>query len=98
MGKDNETNATIAIPWSNTSNARPARIEGGFDAGAPAPSPQLVQAIVRAHSWVRLLTNGTHKTIESLAQSASVHPKIVRTGIRMAFLAPDITATRWKWS
>lgn len=89
---DNDTNAPVEIPWSSTSNTSPARIEGGLDSEGPAPSPQLVQAIVRAHSWVRLLTDGTHNTIESLAQSVNVHPKIVRNGIRMAFLAPDITA------
>ena len=55
------------------------------------PSPQLVQAVVRAHTWARLLSDGTHKSIESLAQSVDVHPKIVRNGIRMAFLAPTIT-------
>ena len=89
---DSETNTTIEIPWSIAGNTSSARIEGGSDSDAPAPSPQLVQAVVRANSWIRLLTDGTHKTIESLAQSVSVHPKIVRTGIRMAFLAPDITA------
>ena len=89
---DDATLATIEIPWSSVGNTSSARIEGGFDGDAPASSPQLVQAIVRAHSWVRLLADGTHKTVESLAQSVSVHPKIVRNGIRMAFLAPDITA------
>lgn len=54
-------------------------------------SPRLVQAVLRAHSWLRLIMSGTHKTIESLAQSVDVHPKIIRNGIRMAFLAPDIT-------
>jgi site-specific DNA recombinase len=89
---DNETNATIEIPWSSARNTSPARMEGGFDSDALTPSPQLVQAIVCAHRWVRLLTDGTHKTVESLAQSVNVHPKIVRNGIRMAFLSPDITA------
>ena len=56
-----------------------------------APNPQLVQAIVRAHTWARLLSDGTHNSIESLAQSVDVHPKIIRNGIRMAFLAPTIT-------
>jgi hypothetical protein len=35
--------------------------------------------------------DGTHKTIESLARSAGVDPKVARYSIRMAFLAPDIT-------
>jgi hypothetical protein len=48
-------------------------------------------ASVRAHAWIRLLSDGTHMTVESLAQSVGVHPKIVRSRIRMAFLAPTIT-------
>ena len=41
-------------------------------------------------SWL-ILSDGTHKTVESLAQSVGVHPKIIRSGIRMAFLAPKVT-------
>ena len=43
------------------------------------------------HTWVKLLSDGTHISVESLAQSVGVHPKIFRNGIRMAFLAPTIT-------
>jgi site-specific DNA recombinase len=49
------------------------------------------QAIVRAHAWLKLLSDGTHPTIESLAQSACLHPKVIRKAIRMAFLGPSIT-------
>ncbi len=57
----------------------------------PKPNPQLVQAVVRAHAWLRMLSGGRYETIESLAKSVGVHPKIVRSSIRIAFLAPDIT-------
>ena len=83
--------SAIEIPWSNTQNHQRPHIEDGDEAMARAPNPQLVQAVVRAHTWVRLLSEGTHKSIESLAHSVDVHPKIVRNGIRMAFLAPTIT-------
>lgn len=56
------------------------------------PNPQLIQAVVRAHVWVRSLTDGAYDSIEALGKAVNVHPKIVRSGIRLAFLAPEITA------
>ncbi len=81
----------VEIPWSIPNKRECPRIEGANEDTAHAPNPQLVQAIIRAHVWIRLLSDGTHKSVESLAQSVDVHPKIVRNGIRMAFLAPTIT-------
>jgi DNA invertase Pin-like site-specific DNA recombinase len=85
------TPAAIEIPWSTPTKRERSRIEGANDDSARAPNPQLVQAVVRAHAWVRLLSDGTHRNVESLARSVGVHPKIVRNGVRMAFLAPDVT-------
>lgn len=85
MASENDTT------WSRTKNRERARIDEANEAMARTPNPQLAQAVVRARTWVRLLTNGTHKSIESPAQSVHVHPKIVRNGIRMAFRAPTIT-------
>jgi hypothetical protein len=50
----------------------------------------LVQAIVRAHAWVKLLTEGGHTSLESLAASTRMHPKVVRKSVRLAFLSPRI--------
>ena len=86
-----ETPPTIELPWSIPTRHERPRIEVPSEVTTPTPNPQLIQAIVRAHAWTRLLVHGTHKTVESLAQSVGVHPKIVRYSIRMAFLAPDIT-------
>ena len=85
------TRPAIELPWSPPNKCEPRRIEGSEEATAPATNPQLMQAIVRAHAWTRSLMDGTHKTIESLARSAGVDPKVVRYSLRMAFLAPDIT-------
>lgn len=54
--------------------------------------PKLLKAIVRAHAWVTALSNGHHTTIEELATSVGYHPKIIRQGLRLAYLAPAITA------
>jgi hypothetical protein len=83
--------SAVEIPWSTPNKRGCPRIEGTNEDTVRAPNPQLVQAIVRAHAWIRLLSDGTHKTVKSLAQSVGVHPKIVRNGIRMAFLAPNVT-------
>jgi hypothetical protein len=50
----------------------------------------LVQAVVRAHAWVKLLTEGAHTSMESLAASIGMHPRVVRKSIRLAFLSPRI--------
>ena len=84
-------NAPIEIPWSGTKKQSVA-IEDATAEQASTPNPQLIQAVVRAHVWVRSLTDGTYDSIEALGQAVNVHPKIVRSGIRLAFLAPDITA------
>ena len=83
--------APIEIPWSGTKKQSVA-IEDATAEQASTPTPQLIQAVVRAHVWVRSLTDGTYDSIEALGQAVNVHPKIVRSGIRLAFLAPDITA------
>ncbi|MCF2524903.1 recombinase family protein [Bradyrhizobium sp. G127] len=54
--------------------------------------PKLVQAIVRAHAWLHDLKNGKFDTVETLAASVKLHPKLVRQELRYAFLMPPITA------
>ena len=53
---------------------------------------QMVQSIVRAHSWIRMLRNGTHTSIEHLASSVGLHPKVIRNNIRLAFLDKRLVA------
>lgn len=56
------------------------------------PDAKLVQAVVRAHAWLRVLQNNKFDTVEALAASVNLHPKLVRQELRYAFLAPGITA------
>ena len=51
----------------------------------------LIQSIVRAHAWVDCLRDGTYKSIEQLAEENRLHPKVVRQGLRLAFLSPEVT-------
>lgn len=59
--------------------------------GERQPDAKLVQAIVRAHAWLRDLQSNRFETIEALAASVKLHPKLVRQELRYAFLAPTIT-------
>lgn len=81
--------APTVIPWSAKMKNAPTIDDNGSE--QTSSNPQLIQAVVRAHIWVRSLIDGTYRSIDELAQAVSVHPKIVRSGIRLAFLAPDIT-------
>lgn len=59
--------------------------------GTRRPDVKLVQARVRAHAWLRDLQTNKFETIEALAASVKLHPKVVRQELRYAFLAPSIT-------
>lgn len=86
----------LEIPWS-------ARPKGGFlDVTEPAqtqvggavsgePKPELVQAVVRAHLWLKQLQDGTYESIEELSRAVKLHPKNIRAGLRLAFLSPRVT-------
>lgn len=54
-------------------------------------NPQLLQALVRAHSWVSMLAEGEHESLESLGKAVGLHPKVIRSAIRLAFLDPKTT-------
>jgi hypothetical protein len=49
-----------------------------------------VQAVVRAHLWLKLLQDGTYGSIEELGRAVKMHPKNIRLGLRLALLAPKI--------
>jgi hypothetical protein len=46
--------------------------------------------MVRAHAWLRQLAGGRHASIENLAAAAGYNPKVIRQGLRLAFLAPRL--------
>ena len=75
----------LEIPW--LPNAKPD-LTGVELTETCKPDPKLVQSIVRAHAWMRELSNGTHASIESLAKAVKLNPKVIRQALRLAFLAP----------
>lgn len=80
--------ATCNTPWQAPAKDTIAPAE--FT--TPFVDQKLLQAVIRAHAWVRQLDNGGVKDIEDLAGKADYHPKVVRQNLRLAYLAPDITA------
>jgi site-specific DNA recombinase len=83
---------TIDTPWIRNSP------NGGR---LPTPPPmsngisnqKLLQAVVRAHVWLRDLSSSCYRSVEDLAGAANLHPKIVRQGLRLAFLSPNLTSS-----
>jgi hypothetical protein len=81
----------IEVPWPPRKTHDVAQIDEAISNGHRPPNPRLVQAIVRAHVWLKLLTDGTHESIEALAGAVELHPKHIRNSIRLAFLSPTAT-------
>lgn len=84
-----DVTSCIDMEWRRNSGGPPACIEESQEGGRE-PDPTLVHAIARAQLWVKLLIDGAHNSIECLAASVNMHPKVVRKGIQLAFLAPNI--------
>ena len=51
----------------------------------------MIDALARAHSWLKMLSDGSYKSIEELAAAVKWNPKVIRKVLRLAFLAPDVT-------
>ncbi|MDT3683735.1 MAG: recombinase family protein [Pseudorhodoplanes sp.] len=86
----------LEIPWSRPRKngfAEVSEPEDAHDSGTvhDQPKPEFVQAVARAHLWLKRLQDGTYHSIEDLGRAANIHPKNVRIGLRLAFLAPKIT-------
>ena len=82
----------IEIPWNGQGDRPCAPIDGDNQGGgAGSPDPALVQALVRAHVWLKQLSDETYSSIEELAAAAKIHPKVVRNRIRLAYLSPNLT-------
>jgi hypothetical protein len=79
----------IEIPWQALVKNSPALAPPSDDINQP--DPKLLQAIVRAHVWLRDLQSGKFDSVEALAAFVKLHPKVVRQELRYAFLAPTIT-------
>jgi site-specific DNA recombinase len=80
----------LSVPWVAPAQSSDPTLQNGTSL-SEQPDQKLIQAIVRAHRWAQSLANGEFGTVEELASDVNLHPKVVRSEIRMAFLAPTIT-------
>jgi site-specific DNA recombinase len=80
---------SIEIPWSKMLPSR-TRVEPAPPNGKP--DQKLLQSLVRAHAWLKDLSIGRYASVEELSNAASLHPKVVRQGLRLAFLSPAVTS------
>jgi site-specific DNA recombinase len=89
-GKNRSTSAaaTIQIPFKTDT----APIHQNRAELAEHSHQKLIQAIVRAHHWLEVLSKGRFPSVEALAASLDMHPKIIRKEIGLAFLAPGLAA------
>ena len=85
------TPAKIKIAWSIKARDTATVVEGN-DGSESAHNESLIQSIVRAHGWIHSLQDGTYESIEQLAEASSLHSKVVRQALRLAFLSPDFTS------
>jgi site-specific DNA recombinase len=61
-------------------------------AASDAPADQkLLTSVVRAHVWLNDLARCRYASIEDLGIAAELHPKVIRQGLRLAFLEPSVT-------
>jgi site-specific DNA recombinase len=77
----------IEIPWEPKPKGQ---VEIRLASSEKKTDPKLIKAIVRAHAWLYQLDVGRHKSIEQLAAATDYNPKVIRQGLRLAFLAPRI--------
>ena len=85
---DNPIIKTFELPWAAKDTTSAIRIEP-IQSGTP--DQKLLRSVGRAHAWLSELSNGTHASIEDLATTAGLHPKVIRQALRLAFLAPELT-------
>jgi site-specific DNA recombinase len=85
LGKVHKRRGPIDIPWTpklkGIAQIRLAPSEKKTD-------QKLLKSIVRAHAWLGDLSEDRYASVEALAAAANLHPKVIRQGLRLAFLAP----------
>jgi DNA invertase Pin-like site-specific DNA recombinase len=91
QGSEESVESPIVIPWIVEAGRNLATIdESGADRTTRSSNPELIHAIVGTHAWLAALENGTYNSVEALARAVGLHPKVIRSRIRLAFLAPAL--------
>jgi len=91
-GGDHVNRERLELSWSKPPIATLESVETSRAVLASRRDVQSIQQIVRAHAWLKLLTEGRFDSIEALAGSIELHPKVVRQQIQFAFVSSNTTA------
>ena len=84
---------TIPTQWKRRGGRKVIIAPNGSDAWAPAkprPDETLIRALARAHRWKRTLEEGTHPSINALAEAEKINRAYVCRLLNLTLLAPDI--------
>ena len=84
----------IPMTWKRRGGRKAIIAPDGGDAWAPAkprPDETLIRALTRAHRWKRMLENGTHASINALAEAEKINRAYVCRLLNMTLLSPEIT-------
>jgi site-specific DNA recombinase len=87
---DDGAKREIRIPWSHEAS-NSAVVMDRENSSEGVRNEGLIQATVRAHAWIQQLADRTHESVEELADANSIHPKVVRQALRLAYLSPELT-------
>jgi site-specific DNA recombinase len=78
----------IEIPWTpKPKNEAPVQLSPTNT----TTDNKLIKAIARARAWLDDLAAGRFTSVGDLAIVANLNPKVIRQGLRLAFLAPELT-------
>jgi site-specific DNA recombinase len=97
IGDGDRTTQEVEIAWATKTRDPAAKVEANA-VPEGAHNEGLIQSIVRAHAWMHSLREGSHKSIDTLAEANRLHPKVVRQALRLAFLSPEVTSAILKGS
>jgi hypothetical protein len=86
---DGSLPTAIEIPWTPAKHT-PAHLQAVPHRNT---DQKLLQAVVRSRAWLADLKSCRYASIEELAESVKIHPKVVRQALRLAFLSPGVTSS-----
>ena len=86
---------TVFIPmtWKRQGGRKVIIAPDGGDAWAPAklrPDETLIRALARAHRWKGMLEDGTHASINALADAEKINRAYICRVLNLTLLAPNI--------